>query len=191
MATISPSPTRWQRTRATPRTALPAIRRRRSARRCAARRLRADWQAPCPSPSRSPCRASRCSPGCTASRRAGGRAARAGGAAGGACLGRQQAETDQHRVERRRVVPLRREEDVARRRPLVEIAQLVEEQPAHDLERAEARADVARPGAGNHVERVDARQRGERCAARRRDAGASAAAETRRPATYCSSSDSP
>ena len=29
-------------------------------------------------------------------------------------VGRQQAEPDQHRVERRRVVPLRREEDVAR-----------------------------------------------------------------------------
>ena len=89
-------------------------------------------------------------------------------------LGRQQAEADQHRVERRRVVPLRREEDVAGRRALVEIAHLVQEQPAHDLERAEAGADVARPGAGDHVERVDARQRRERRApCDRASAGAS------------------
>ena len=93
-------------------------------------------------------------------------------------LGRQQPEADQHRVERRRVVPLRREEDVAGRRALVEIAHLVQEQPAHDLERAEAGADVARPGARDHVERVDARQRRERLGARRR--GGSRASSRRR-----------
>ena len=81
-------------------------------------------------------------------------------------VGGQQAEADEHRVERRRVVPLRREEDVARLVALVEVAHLVEEQPAHDLERAEAGADVAGPGAGNHPERVDARQRREGAHAR-------------------------
>src|SRR5688572_9714449 len=75
---------------------------------------------------------------------------------------RQQAQTDQHVVERRCVVALGREEDVTRRRALVEIAQLVQEEPAHDLERAEAGADMTRPRAGDHVERVDPRQRGKR-----------------------------
>ena len=81
----------------------------------------------------------------------------------------KQAQPDQHVVERGRVVALRREEDVGRLRALVEIAHLVEEQPAHDVERAEARADVAGPRAGDHVERVDASQRRER--ARPRDVG--------------------
>jgi hypothetical protein len=69
---------------------------------------------------------------------------------------------DEHVVERRRVVTLRRKEDVAAVGSVVQIAQLVEEQPAHDLERAEAGADVARPRTRDHVERVDARQRRER-----------------------------
>ena len=81
----------------------------------------------------------------------------------------QQAKADQHVVERWCVVALRREEDVGMLGPLCEIANLVQEYPAHDLERAEARADVAGPRAGDHVERVDARQRRE--GARPRDVG--------------------
>src|SRR5688572_21937544 len=74
---------------------------------------------------------------------------------------RQQAETDENVVQRWRIVTLRRKKQVTRRRTLVEITQLVEKQPAHDLERAEAGADVAGPRTRNHVERVDPRQRGE------------------------------
>ena len=80
-------------------------------------------------------------------------------------VGGQQPQADEHVVERRRVVPLGGEEHVTRLGPLIEIAQLVEKQPAHDLERAEAGADVPGPGAGNHVERVDARKRGKRAGA--------------------------
>ena len=86
-------------------------------------------------------------------------------------IGGQQAEADEHRVERRRVVPLRREEDVARVVTVIEVAHLVEEQPAHDLERTEAGADVPGPRAGDHPQRVDAGQRREGAhagAARRR-----------------------
>ena len=72
---------------------------------------------------------------------------------------RKQTESDQHRIERRGVVPFRGKEDVAVVRPLVEIAQLVQEEPRHDLERAEAGADVSRPGARDHVQGVDARER--------------------------------
>src|SRR5678815_1399888 len=81
---------------------------------------------------------------------------------------RQQAESDQDGIEGGRVVPLRRKEDVTCVGALVEIAQLVEEQPAHDLERAEAGADVSRPRAGNHVQRVDTRQRCKRSGRRHR-----------------------
>jgi hypothetical protein len=76
-------------------------------------------------------------------------------------VGRQQAEPDEHVVQRRGVVPLRREEEVGLPGPFLQVAHLVEEQPAHDLQRAEAGADVPRPGAGDHVERVQPRQRGE------------------------------
>jgi hypothetical protein len=74
---------------------------------------------------------------------------------------REQAKADQHVVERGCVVALRGEEDVGMLGPLGEIAHLVQEYPAHDLDRAEARPDVAGPRAGDHVERVDARQRRE------------------------------
>src|SRR5688572_12112837 len=74
----------------------------------------------------------------------------------------EQTKTDQHVVERGCVVALRGEEDVRLLGALPEIAYLIQEHPAHDLERAEARADVARPRAGDHVERVDASQRGKR-----------------------------
>jgi hypothetical protein len=59
MATISPSRD-CAPIRATPRTALPAARRLRSARRRDARHRQADSRARCPSPSRSPCPANRC-----------------------------------------------------------------------------------------------------------------------------------
>jgi hypothetical protein len=77
----------------------------------------------------------------------------------------QQAHADQHGVQRGRVVPFRREKDVARLRPLLQVAQLVEEDPAHHLERTEAGADVTGPGTGDHGQRVDARKRRERTGA--------------------------
>ncbi len=72
------------------------------------------------------------------------------------------AERNQYRVQRRRVVAFRGEKQIAPVRSLVQIAQLVQIDPAHDVERAETRADVARPGLRNHVERVDPGERGER-----------------------------
>ena len=191
IATISPSRA-LAAGRATPRTALPAARRRRSARRRGARvpasRLASAmpfaFEMPMPSepvfawmygvstcgwPGR-PCRRrSWCSESSS-----------------------EQPEADQHVVERRRVVPFDEKKMSHGLAPLVEIAHLVQEQPAHDLERAEAGADVPGPRARDHVERVDARQRGKRRA--RRSTGvdvAAAAAGTRSTGTYCSSSDSP
>src|SRR5262245_21812277 len=74
----------------------------------------------------------------------------------------QQAKSDENGIERWSIVTLRRKENVARVSALVEVAHLVEEQPGHDLERAEARSDVSRPRALDHVERVDARHRRKR-----------------------------
>ena len=75
---------------------------------------------------------------------------------------------------------------------LVEIAHLVQEQPAHDLERAEAGADVAGPRAGDHVERVDARQRRKRARPGDvRDVARRAGGWNSSTGTNCSSSDSP
>src|SRR5262245_22492931 len=56
---------------------------------------------------------------------------------------------------------LGREKDVADGWTLVEIADLVQKQPAHDVERAEARADVSRPRSRDHVEHIDPGERGE------------------------------
>src|SRR5262245_45383621 len=77
-------------------------------------------------------------------------------------IGGQQPEAEQDGIERWSIVPLRRKENVACVGALLEVAQLIEEQPAHDLQRAETRADVSGPRTGNHVERVDARQRRKR-----------------------------
>src|SRR5262245_51971557 len=74
----------------------------------------------------------------------------------------EASERDQHRIQRRRVVALRREEQIALIRSFLEVAQLVQKYPAHDVERAEARAEVARPGLRDHVERVDAAEGRER-----------------------------
>ena len=134
----------WPPSRATPRTALPAARRRRSARRCGAACRPAGWPAPCPSPSRCPCPSEPVFAWMYGVSTCGWPGQPVQPAQLVQLVGGQQAEADEHRVERRRVVPLRREEDVAAVRALVEIAHLVEEQPAHDLERAEAGADVAR-----------------------------------------------
>src|SRR5437899_4788563 len=74
----------------------------------------------------------------------------------------EASKRNQHRVQRRGIVALRREEDVTLARPLLQVAHLVQEDPAHDVERAEARADVARPGLRDHVERVDPVERRKR-----------------------------
>ena len=66
----------------------------------------------------------------------------------------EQAQSEEHRVEGGRVVPLRRKKDVATLGPGLQVANLVQEEPAHHVERGEAGADVSRPGARNHVERV-------------------------------------
>ena len=90
-------------------------------------------------------------------RRRDGRAGRAAAAARAMPSTASMPEADQHGVERRRVVPLGREDSGRSVGPSAS-----QEQPADDVEAAEARADVARPGAGDHVERVDPGQRGER-----------------------------
>ena len=63
-------------------------------------------------------------------------------------LERKPLGPDQHRIERGRVVALRGVVDVV-------AAQHLEVQPRHDVDRAEARADVARARPHDHVEDVD------------------------------------
>src|SRR5215467_14200523 len=63
---------------------------------------------------------------------------------------------DQERVQRGRVVTLRREVDVRVRRVAVWIDEAVGPQPGNQIHRAEARADVTRTGAHDHVERIQA-----------------------------------
>ena len=53
-------------------------------------------------------------------------------------------ERDEQRVERRRVVALRREVDVGVRRAAVGIDELLGPEPRDQIDRAEARSDVAR-----------------------------------------------
>jgi hypothetical protein len=69
-------------------------------------------------------------------------------------LERQAPERDEHRVQPRGVVALRGEVAVA-------LAQDLEMQPGDDVDRGEARADVARAGAGDHVQHVEAAGVGE------------------------------
>ena len=71
-------------------------------------------------------------------------------------------ERDQQRVERRRVMSLRREVDVGDPgSPLLGSSQLLRPQPRDQVGGAEARSDVAGSGAHDHVERVDAAEIGE------------------------------
>ncbi len=78
---------------------------------------------------------------------------------------RQQVEAellhgDQQRVERRRIVALRREIDVGIVAVAVRVAQVFGPQPRDDVGGAEARADVARAGLHDHEQGVDAAQVG-------------------------------
>ena len=64
-------------------------------------------------------------------------------------------ERDEQRVERGRVVAFRREIDVGVVRVAVRVDEAVRPQPRDQIHRAEARADVARAGVHDHVERVE------------------------------------
>ena len=77
----------------------------------------------------------------------------------------QHPKPDQHRVKSGRIVSLRGKIRVGR---IVAALHFMQVQPAHDVHRAEAAADVPGAGAGDHVERVDAAKRGEETRARMR-----------------------
>jgi hypothetical protein len=76
--------------------------------------------------------------------------------------GVEQTKSNQHAVQRGGIVAFGREEHVARARALIEVLDLVEEHPAHDFERTETGADMPRPRARDHIQRVDPREVGKR-----------------------------
>ena len=79
-------------------------------------------------------------------------------------------ERDEQRVERRRVVSLRREVDVrAWRRRCWDRRSVLGPQPRDEIDGAEARADVAGAGLHDHVERVEAADVGEQSPRARSD----------------------
>jgi hypothetical protein len=92
----------------------------------------------------------------------------------------QLAERDQQRVERGRVVPLRRKVRVGVRRAAVHIGQLLGPQPRDEIGGAEAGADVARSCLHDHVERVEAADVGEQPGPRNRIVGRPAHRRNRR-----------
>ena len=73
---------------------------------------------------------------------------------------RQLPASDHGSVEARRVMTLGREEQV-RRTAVFAPAQLVQQQPGENVERAEARPDMAGAGEGDHGERIEPAEIGE------------------------------
>jgi hypothetical protein len=73
---------------------------------------------------------------------------------------------DQQGVQRRSVVPLRREIDVGSVAVAVRIVQLLGPQPGDEVGGAEARSDVTGTSLHDHEERVDPAQVGDQCRSR-------------------------
>ena len=162
MTVISPS-RRWRPRSATPRTALPAARRRRSARRCGAAARAAGWRATMPLAFEMPMPSEPVlvtMPGVPTSGWPGRPSSRR---SWWSLSNGQRPEADQHRVEAGRVVALRREDRGRRPRHRREVAHAAASSRCRVEKLVPMWPDPAR---GDHVERVEPAQIGEQRRAR-------------------------